>query len=62
MVSSYLFQAGVSKSQLPVLADTFLKAERLLGLPHGDNTRDLDEWEDRAVDLAPPVLKYSAKS
>lgn len=53
MVSSYLFQAGVSQSQLPVLADAFLKAERLLGLPLSDDTRDLDEWEDRAVDLAP---------
>lgn len=57
MVSSYLFQAGVSQSQLSVLADTFLKAEHLLGLPHGDNTRDLDEWEDRVIDLAPSGLE-----
>lgn len=56
MVDTYLFQAGVSRSQLPALADTFLRAERLLGLPHSDDTRDLDEWEDRAVALAPPSL------
>ena len=53
MVSSYLFQAGISRHRLPLLADTFLKAERLFGLPDSDSTRDLDEWEDRAIDLAP---------
>ena len=58
MVPTYLFQAGISHSQLPVLTETFLKAERLLGLPNSDDdTRDLDEWEDRAVDLAPPGLE-----
>lgn len=56
MVDTYLFQAGISRSQLPTLADTFLKAERLLGLPRSDDTRELDEWEDRAVALAPPGL------
>ncbi|MXX98094.1 MAG: hypothetical protein F4065_06270 [Rhodothermaceae bacterium] len=53
MVSSYLFQAGISRHRLPLLADTFLKAERLLGWPNSDNTRDLDDWEDKAIDLAP---------
>ena len=57
MVDSYLFQAGISRHQLPRLAHTFLKAERLLGLPHGDDTREVDDWEDRAVRLAPPGLK-----
>ncbi len=52
-VSSYLFQAGIAHNQLSVLADTFLKAERLLGLPNNYETRNLDEWEDRAIDLAP---------
>ena len=57
MVPTYLFQAGISHSQLPVLADTFLRAERLLGFPNSEDTRDLDEWEDRAVDLAPTGLE-----
>ena len=57
MVDSYLFQAGISRHQLPRLAHTFLKAERLLGLPHGDDTREVNDWEDRAVRLAPPGLE-----
>ena len=57
MVDSYLFQAGISRHQLSRLAQTFLKAERLLGLPHGDDTREVDDWEDRAVRLAPPGLR-----
>lgn len=64
MVSSYLFQAGISRHRLPLLADTFLKAERHFGLPNSDSTRDLDEWEDRAVDLAPyghKVLRHIVK-
>ncbi len=64
MVSSYLFQAGISRHRLPLLADTFLKAERLFGLPVSDSTRDLDEWEDRAIDLAPhghKVIRHIVK-
>ena len=57
MVDSYLFQAGISRHQLPKLARTFLKAERVLGLPRSDDTREVDEWEDRAVKLAPPGLR-----
>ena len=57
MVDAYLFQAGISRHQLPMLAHTFLKAERLLGLPHGDDTKEVDDWEDRAVKLAPPGLR-----
>ena len=57
MVDSYLFQAGISRHQLPMLAQTFLKAERLLGLPHSDDTREVDDWEARAVKLAPPGLR-----
>lgn len=53
MVDAYLFQAGVSRNQLPALALAFLKAERLLGLPQSDDTREVDDWEDRAVGLAP---------
>lgn len=53
MVDAYLFQAGVSRNQLPALALAFLKAERLLGLPRSDDTREVDDWEDRAVGLAP---------
>ena len=56
MVDTYLFQAGVSHNQLPQLADAFLKAERLLGLPRSDDTREVDDWEDRAVEFAPPGL------
>ena len=54
MVDTYLFQAGVSHNQLPKLALAFLTAERLLGLPRSDDTREIDDWEDRAVGLAPP--------
>ena len=54
MVDTYLFQAGVSHNQLPKLALAFLRAERLLGLPRSDDTREVDDWEDRAVGLAPP--------
>ena len=53
LVDAYLFQAGVSRTQLPALAHAFLKAERLFGLPQGDDTREVDDWEDRAVGLAP---------
>ena len=56
MVDAYLFQAGVSRTQLRALARAFLKAERLLGLPQSDDTREVDDWEDRAVDLASPGL------
>ena len=56
MVDTYLFQAGVSHNQLPLLAKAFQKAERLLGLPRSDDTREVDDWEDRAVELAPPGL------
>lgn len=56
MVDDYLFQAGVSHSQLPMLAFAFLRAERLFGLPRGDDTREIDDWEDRAVEFAPPGL------
>ncbi len=56
-VDAYLFQAGVSRKQLPALAGAFLKGERLLGLPHADDTREVDDWEDRAVEFAPPGLK-----
>ena len=55
-VDAYLFQAGVSRKQLPALAGAFLKGERLLGLPHDDDTREVDDWEDRAVEFAPPGL------
>ena len=57
MVDSYLFQAGISRHQLPRLAHTFLKAERVLGLPRSHDTREVDDWEDRAVRLAPPGLR-----
>ncbi len=58
MVSTYLFQAGVSHSQLLKLAPAFLKAERLLGLPRSDDdTREVDDWENRAVELTPPGNK-----
>lgn len=56
MVNDYLFQAGVSRSQLPKLAGAFLRAEEILGLPPEDDTRQVDDWEDRAVDFAPPGL------
>lgn len=52
MVDDYLFQAGVSHNQLPRLAQAFLRAERAYGLPHGDDTRQVDGWEDRAVEFA----------
>ena len=57
MVDDYLFQAGVSRNQLPWLAQAFLRAERMYGLPQGDDTRQVDDWEDRAVDFAPIGLK-----
>lgn len=56
MVDDYLFQAGVSESQLEKLAQGFLRAERILGLPQKDDTRQVDDWEDRAVEFAPPGL------
>ena len=56
MVDAYLFQAGISQHQLPMLAYAFLRAEQLWGLPYIDDTKEVDEWEDRAVDLAPPGL------
>ena len=56
MVDAYLFQAGISQHQLPMLAYAFLRAERLWGLPYIDDTKEVDEWEDRAVGLAPPGL------
>ncbi len=57
MVDDYLFQAGVARNQLPSLAAAFLRAERTFGLPEADDTRDVDDWEDRAVEFAPPGLK-----
>ena len=57
MVDDYLFQAGVSRNQLPWLAQAFLRAEGMYGLPQGDDTRQVDDWEDRAVDFAPIGLK-----
>ena len=57
MVDDYLFQAGVARNQLPSLALAFLRAEKMFGLPEADDTRDVDDWEDRAVDFAPPGLK-----
>ena len=56
MVDDYLFQAGVSHSQLPMLALAFHRAERLYGLPRDDDTKEVDDWEDRAVEFAPPGL------
>ncbi len=57
MVDTYLFQAGISHIQLPKLAHAFLTAERLLGRPNSDDTKEVDDWEDRAVNLAPPGLR-----
>ena len=56
MVDDYLFQAGVSHNQLPKLAYAFLRAERDLGLPDTDDTKQVDDWEDRAVEFTPPGL------
>ena len=56
-VDAYLFQAGVSRKQLPSLAGAFLKAESLMGLPNAYETREVDDWEDRAVEFAPLGLK-----
>jgi len=64
-VHCYLFQAGISHHQLWVLAETFLKAEYLLGMPNPNSTKDLDDWEDRAIDLAPkshPVLQLPVRN
>ena len=55
-VDAYLFQAGVSRNQLPALAGAFLKAESILGRPSAYDTREIDDWEDRAVEFAPPGL------
>jgi len=65
LVDDYLFQAGISHHQLPVLADTFLKAEYLWGMPNINSTKDLNDWEDRAIDLAPeshPVLQRPVRN
>lgn len=56
MVDDYLFQAGVSHNQLPRLADAFVRAERELGLPETDDTKQVDGWEDRAVEFTSPGL------
>lgn len=56
MVDDYLFQAGVSQNQLPRLADAFLRAERDLGLPETADTKQVDGWEDRAVEYTSPGL------
>ncbi len=56
MVDDYLFQAGVSRNQLPRLAQAFLRAERIFGLPQHDDTHQVDDWEDRAVEFAPPGM------
>ena len=56
MVDDYLFQAGVSRNQLPRLAQAFLRAEKMFGLPQSDDTRQVDDWEDRAVEFAPPGM------
>ena len=56
MVDDYLFQAGVSHNQLPRLADAFVRAERDLGLPETDDTKQVDGWEDRAVEFTSPGL------
>lgn len=56
MVDDYLFQAGVSHNQLSKLASAFLRAERDLGLPETDDTKQVDDWEDRAVEFTPAGL------
>jgi hypothetical protein len=55
-VDDYLFQAGVSLAQYPALVEAFVRAEAAYGPPPDDDTRDMNSWEDRAIDLAPPGL------
>ena len=57
MVDDYLFQAGVSRSQLKALAQAFLRAEQTFGLPPEDDTRRLNNWEDAAAECALPGLQ-----
>ena len=56
MVDDYLFQAGVAHEQLAPLAKAFRRGEKAFGAPASDDTAEIDSWEDRAVEFAPPGL------
>lgn len=56
-VDVYLSQAGVPEGMLDHLAAAFLRQERHFGSPPIENTRDLNEWEDHALELMPPSIQ-----
>lgn len=56
-VDVYLAQAGVPEGMLEHLAAAFLRQERHFGSPPLENTRDLNEWEDRALELMPMSIQ-----
>ncbi|MFN3725977.1 MAG: hypothetical protein ACK4SZ_06695 [Allosphingosinicella sp.] len=53
-VDDYILQAGVAKSQLPVLVEAFLRAQAVIGPPPDEDTQRLNAWEVRASDFAHP--------
>lgn len=56
-VDLYLAQAGVPEGMLDHLAAAFLRQERHFGTPPLENTRELNEWEDQALELLPPGIQ-----
>lgn len=56
-VDVYLAQAGVPEGMLEHLAAAFLKQERHYGSPPLENTSELNEWEDLALEQMPESIK-----
>lgn len=52
-VDDYLAQAGIANTQLHLVAEAFLAAERAFGAPGSESTAALNDWEDHASDFLP---------
>ncbi|WP_372501125.1 hypothetical protein P7L66_04135 (plasmid) [Tistrella mobilis] len=55
-VDVYLLHAGVSRPQLPLLINAFLKQEAAFGPPPVETTALLNRWEDDALEYLPPAI------
>lgn len=56
-VDVYLAQAGVPEGMLGHLAAAFLRQERHYGSPPLENTSELNEWEDHALEQMPDGIQ-----
>lgn len=56
-VDVYLAQAGVPEGMLDHLAAAFLRQERHYGSPPLENTSELNEWEDLALEQMPAGIQ-----